>query len=736
MKNILLTMALLTTSATAQNPIYVTAATATQIPAAPVTLPDVPELKQKVTVAVPMGGLSLENALTIIARSVGLTALTQGLPTVQLRSGLNNIPAREAIATLLNLYAPGSSATVKGKLLVIGDASAINRLTALPSDTPQRDLVTVNVEGLNAEQFSRIQPLLQGQSLLFDTGRVILSGTTEQIKHNQTVLSKLKVSSTATDETSVITYPIQVDPAQAANTVQTLTGVSASVIGKTLVVKGTSRQQKAVSQLISALNASAPATQNTNAANTPQTVKRSYEAINPQTEKLLIEALLDGVKVTPLDAQRLIIVDATEVQHKAVGTILDTQKMRVNQLSISYYPVNTGKASDLVPALRRELPGSDIQVVEGRNIISVQANQANQLRVAQILSKLQAAPEVSNENALITRSIKLGYSDAEALAASLNSLKLTSASQDIGSQSAPSSGTTQPVSIFVDKRTNSLLLSGPRNQVDEMTRAIASIDVPEKTVRVRLRVEQVNLTDISNLGIDWNIGFAGVTVGQKSGNLSIGYAPTNVANVGLNFNTAKTNGNNKTIIDSNFAALSGQPTNFSSGGELLFPATTTVVGNTPVNNPGQTYKYGLNIKVTPRIAPDGTIVMTMDTDLGSTPATGPQSSIQQSKQTMTSTVMLKQGETVVLGGIMTNTLDNSKVGVKGLMDVPVLGALFGTKTNTSTNTALLFLVSAEEVKPTISTTGSNGTERIPVSPAGSAMSPVAPTPAANKDGQP
>lgn len=683
-----------------------------------VNLPDTPELRREITLTVPMNGMTLESALTVIARSAGLTILTQGVPSVQLRSGLNNIPAGEAINLLLNLYAPGIMATTQGKVLVVGNQEAVRRVQGVMTPSTgvtAQDLRVVSVPGLTTEQFAKIRTLLPGESVLFDTGRVILSGTSKDIEASQKVLATLPSTGQPVAAPQVTrVYGVSQDEASAtAAAIKELTGATVTAVGGNLLVKGTAAQQQEAANLLSSVPQK-PAQQ------VKATVKRSYDSLTPSADKAMLEALL-AVKVTPLDQQRLIVVDGTEDEQKAVSTILGTQQLKVSQRNIGYYPVNVGKASDLLTPLRRELPGSDIQVVEGRNIISVQGTAQEQLRAASVLRQLQSGDTpADNGDELVTRSIKLGFTEADTLATSLSGLRLASAGTGAATTDGVSpvggtSGQRGSVGVFADKRTNSLILTGPRAQVEEMSRAIASIDVPEKTVRMRLRVEQVSVTEVAKLGINWSFGLGGVNFGQNDGTLSVGYAPTlTPASISAALDTARTKGNTTTIIDSNFAGLSGQETAFQSGGELLFPSQTNVINGQTVTTPGQTYEYGLKIKVRPRIALDGTVVMAMETDLGSQPINGPKDSIQQNKQVLNSTVMIKKGETVVLGGVLTNTKGSSNKGVPGLMDVPVLGALFGTKSNNKEDQALLFIVSAEEVvpQPLPQTQGANGTQRV------------------------
>lgn len=726
---ILLTLTLLTAAAAqgADTPatLPVTLApSATVSRAAPVSLPDTPELRRPVTLSIPAGGMTLDNALTLVARTAGLTVLTQGLPQIQLRTGLQGLSAGRAISTLLNLYAPNSSATLEGKVLIIGDAAAVSRVQGIApqmTDT-SRQTRTVLVPGLTSEQLSRVTSLLTAQSALFDTGVVLLSGTKEQLDVSEKTLKGLPKPTAAEVATTPVqvtqTYVVQSDVAQTSAAVREL-GTTVSAVGNALIVRGSVKQQMDAAALVAALNQNAATKAPTQSQ--VRSVKQSYDTTAVAEDAQVLAALLPDVKVTPLTSQGLLIVDAPQEVQGAVSVILKTQRDRRTNRPISYYTINTGRAADFVAVLKRELPGADVQVIEGRNMLSVQAPRADQERVVTILGQLQAAPTTSTAasgNEIITRSVTLGYSDAQTLATSVSSLAQTgaaaanSAATTIGAVTATPAATT---TVLANADTNSLLLTGPRTIVEELTRAIAAIDQPAQGVRVRLRVEQVSESDLANLGINWKLGLGGVEVGQTDGNLTVGYAPSlNPASIQVALNTARTKGNSKTIIDSNFLTLSNKDTNFNNGGELLFPATNTIVNGAAVTTPGQTYSYGLGIKVRPRVAPDGTITLTLDTTLGSSPSAGPLASINQTKQTLQNTVMARPGETVVLGGIISTTEDQSRRGVPGLMDIPVLGQLFGTSNKTNTRTALLFLLTADPITPASAQRTGAGAERVTV----------------------
>lgn len=692
-----------------------------------VKLPETPELKKTVSLTVPLGGLTLEQALTVIGRAAGLSVLTQGLPQVTLRSGLSPMPARSALATLINLYAPNVTASVQGKLLIVGDAAAIARVRG--QMTPGAETRVLRVPGFTDAQLARAQPFLTVRAALFDEGVVLLSGTGSDLEAAVRFLSSLPVQTRAAPATPVQpvpqsaavtrTYTVAGDANLLAAAIREFTGASVTVLDRIVAVKGTEAQQGDALTLLKAAPAKPATTTPLTEANPVS--RRSYASTLPDTDAAYLRALLGDLKITALPEQNLLVVEARASQHTDVASALKEAAARREARITSYYPVEGGKASDLIPTLKRETPSAEINAVEGRNMLAIRTTPAEQVRLSQLIRTLQGSPaaDTTSKEDVITRSIKLGYADAASLAPDLARLTLASAQN-----SAPTTEGTVPQAtapgqtpqangliIIADARTNSLLVTGPRAQVTEMVNAVAMIDVPVPSVRVRLRVEQVSASDAQNLGVNWKLGLGGFSVGQQDGTLSVGYAPSlNPASIEVALNAAKSRGAGRTIIDSHFAALSGLDTQFQNGGELLFPATTIYNGQTPTVVPGQTYSYGLEIKVRPRIAPDGTVVMTLDTNLGSTPTTGPMGSVQQTKQTLVTSVQLKPGETVVLGGIVTDTQDQTQKGVPGLSSIPVIGALFGTRAASTSQNALLFIVSAEPV----GTTRTAGTQSVSV----------------------
>jgi general secretion pathway protein D len=100
------------------------------------------------------------------------------------------------------------------------------------------------------------------------------------------------------------------------------------------------------------------------------------------------------------------------------------------------------------------------------------------------------------------------------------------------------------------------------------------------------------------------------------------------------------------------------------------------------------------LEVTPRINAGGMVVLEINQDVNdvnrTTTSTIDSPTIVQRQ--ITTTVAVKSGQTVVLGGLMRDNKSRSESGVPGVRKVPVLGWLFGSKTTTSDRTELLVLI--------------------------------------------
>ncbi|PKH06286.1 type II and III secretion system protein family protein [Moritella sp. Urea-trap-13] len=167
---------------------------------------------------------------------------------------------------------------------------------------------------------------------------------------------------------------------------------------------------------------------------------------------------------------------------------------------------------------------------------------------------------------------------------------------------------------------------------------------------------------------------------------------------------AKTKGLAKVLAEPNLTALSGQSAEFLSGGEYPVPVSTddgvTIeyrdfgVGVSFVPTVLDSGKINLNLKVLVSEISNANSVAISAIETGSTTITP--SLVKRSTAT---TVELGDGQTIVIGGLLSDNLRESVTKFPGLGDIPILGQLFTSQEYISGQTELVIMVTPRLVRP-------------------------------------
>ncbi len=268
------------------------------------------------------------------------------------------------------------------------------------------------------------------------------------------------------------------------------------------------------------------------------------------------------------------------------------------------------------------------------------------------------------------------------------------------------------VTIIPDPATNSLIVVTDPANMQILQGIIGQLDRIPEQVMIETIIVEATLDKSLKLGVEWNYNQnpAFGNTGTQ-GNLSSGFglANANPALQGLRYTL--TGGNltsfmNALATDDKFAVLS-TPRIFTSNNveaEINISQSVPYVLSTREDANGNlTFNYafqdvGIVLNVIPRITSNGTVTLDVTqtaNDLqGFTDFNAP---IVNQRQAFT-TVSVKDGETVVLGGMMRNTVTTKVKKLPLLGDIPILGELFKTRDNTSSKTELLVLLTPRLVK--------------------------------------
>ena len=279
-------------------------------------------------------------------------------------------------------------------------------------------------------------------------------------------------------------------------------------------------------------------------------------------------------------------------------------------------------------------------------------------------------------------------------------------------------------SIQADETRNALLVQATPKQYQQIQGVLAKLDVAPAQVMIEAQIVEVTLDDSLRFGVQYalDVGGLGLTAdGQAvlSQTNSSTIAPTfgagSLTPGGFAFTLTGTGGQARVVLDALSATtevnvvsapkvfvLDNQPAELSVGDEVPIITQTATATNTD-SRTVNTVEYrstGVQLNVTPRINAGGLVTLEISQDVSA--AVNTQTSTIDSptiqQRSIVSTVSVRDGETVLLGGLIREQSGKGKSGIPILSDIPVLGALFGTTSTTGGRTELLVMITPRVVK--------------------------------------
>ena len=288
--------------------------------------------------------------------------------------------------------------------------------------------------------------------------------------------------------------------------------------------------------------------------------------------------------------------------------------------------------------------------------------------------------------------------------------------------------------VSVDERTNVLVVKDTADVISNVKRMLDILDIPVKQVVIEARMVTIDDGFDEALGVRWGVtktdGHGNGTSGTIEGNdgsgngnlnpdgsintdmtrpdvadrLNVNLPVTNAAGT-LAFQVARLA--NGTLLDLELSALEKE-----SKAEIIASPRVTTANQKPAlieqgteipyvesSSSGATSvtfkKAVLSLKVTPQITPDNRVILdltvTQDTK-GETVPTGTGDAVSINAQSITTQVLVNNGETLVLGGIYQQTIKSDVSKVPLLGDIPGLGYLFKKTTSENKKRELLIFV--------------------------------------------
>lgn len=324
-------------------------------------------------------------------------------------------------------------------------------------------------------------------------------------------------------------------------------------------------------------------------------------------------------------------------------------------------------------------------------------------------------PSQSRTGGYFTYNVR--HTDAADLATTLGQVLGGGGSTSTATTSGTTTGTTAARStsgrIVVNKATNSLILQASSTEYQQWISLLRELDRPAKSALISVSVAEVQLTDSEQFGFEWLVNK--LRIGGLEGTLStIGsFSTSGIGGLALSLGGSSPSVILNAIASSNDVRVLSNPSILTRSGE---EATVSVGKEVPIitsqqNNSTtttattilQTVQYrntGTILKVKPVVRAGGRIDLSISQEVSDAVqnTTGSIQSPIITNSKIDTKLTTRDGNTIVLGGLVKNTLTDNNSGVPLAKDIPFLGRAFKSTTNKNERSELVILITAYAVE--------------------------------------
>ena len=322
------------------------------------------------------------------------------------------------------------------------------------------------------------------------------------------------------------------------------------------------------------------------------------------------------------------------------------------------------------------------------------------LSLVPLLGDAESARTGSESEARDTRS-SLGGADQ---ARSVMDSALSNRRDDYGSR--PSGGARSPVSVHsenltmsVDLRSNALIFNTTGTRYQALLPMIRRLDTPPRQILLEATIAEVQLTDEFAMGVEFLFQNSDTEVGTVGG-LGLPDGGGFISIVGsdgaIRAQLSASNRLINVLSNPTLVVRDGVSASISVGNDIPTVGATffdPIQSDTQITSV-QYRKTGVNLTVRPTLNAQGLVVMEIEQEISNTVEGG--SEVEGTpaifERSLSTEVVARSGETVLLGGLISEIKSNTVAKVPGLGDIPWLGRLFRSDTESTERTELVVMI--------------------------------------------
>jgi general secretion pathway protein D len=383
------------------------------------------------------------------------------------------------------------------------------------------------------------------------------------------------------------------------------------------------------------------------------------------------------------------------------------------------------------------------------NALLVFGNESVKTAVRELVVKLDVAPPETSSKVNV---YYLENTDATEMAKVLEGVvKGLSATTPASGASGAAAPQTSPfesgkVTITPDKASNSLVIMASPNDYNNLIQVIKKLDRRSKQVFVQVLIAEVSLDKSRELGLQGGVIGGGVlnkyltlaglydplgalttvattisAAADSSLSPSITASPANVAAV---LKALDKNGLLNILSTPNILTSDNKEAEINVGENVPFQgsATQSTIGTT---TSVERKDIGINLKIKPQISEGDYIRMDINQEISAVKdSKGQAIDLITTKRSAKTSIVVKDKETVVIGGLIQDTEEENIQKMPFLGDIPILGWLFKTKSKTRKKTNLMILLTPHIIKDAADLATVSDDQRIKFGESANKVAPV------------
>lgn len=293
------------------------------------------------------------------------------------------------------------------------------------------------------------------------------------------------------------------------------------------------------------------------------------------------------------------------------------------------------------------------------------------------------------------------------------------------------------IRITAVEESNQLLIMATPAEWDSMQAAIRKLDIAPLQVHIETKILEVTLSGDLKFGVKWwfnglkGEGYDGSYTNPNDPNgypipnrldrqrslLGAATSPTAAGNFFYSYLNSKfqvalsalqSSGQAKILSAPSLMVMNNQEAEINVGTRIPVLTQSIIgIGTLQTNNAGTTTNQGIGqttyldtgviLQVKPRVNPGGLVYMDVSQEVSKPGVVSANGNREINKRTLDTSIAVQSGQTILLGGLISEDDQDSDDGVPGLSRIPVLGKLFGSTSRSHQRTELIVLITPEVV---------------------------------------